>query len=76
MSTSSLRRHFDTLQSTGNGSSLVELQRSPDAIPLLLALLQEELAPEPPPVAVPAVLLLGRTYSHIGVTLESHWSHI
>ena len=26
---------------------------------LLLALLQEELAPEPPPVAVPAVLLLG-----------------
>ena len=30
-----------------------------DAIPLLLALLQEELAPEPPPVAVPAVLLLG-----------------
>ena len=26
-STSSLRRHFDTLQSTGNGSSLVELQR-------------------------------------------------
>ena len=30
-----------------------------DAIPLLLALLQEELAPEPPPVAVLAVLLLG-----------------
>ena len=59
MCTSGLRRHFDTLQSTGNGSSLLELQRGPDAIPLLLALLQEELAPEPPPVAVPAVLLLG-----------------
>ena len=59
MSTSSLRLHFVSLQSTGNGSSLLELQRGPDAIPLLLALLQEELAPEPPPVAVPAVLLLG-----------------
>ena len=59
MTTACLRRHFDTLQSTGNGSSLLELQRAPNALSLLQALLQEELAQEPPPVAPPAVLLMG-----------------
>ena len=53
MTTACLRRHFDTLQSTGNGSSLLELQRAPNALSLLQALLQEELAQEPPPVAPP-----------------------
>ena len=41
MTTACLRRHFDTLQSTGNGSSLLELQRAPNALSLLQALLQD-----------------------------------
>ena len=55
-SVAALRAQFDTLQRTGGGGgALVELQRNPATIPVLLDLVREELqatAPLQPPSAL------------------------